>query len=129
MDNRINVLRKSRNLTTEALAEKINVSTELLQKWEDGTKEITLEGVIALSEYFKVPVDFLICLDPEKGDESEELLRAICYHPVLGKFLKSMQDGFMKMDNEDKRDGFIEGWLCCARGTLRIMKMKKRKKK
>ena len=128
MDNRIKVLRESRGLSIEELAKKIKESPEELQKWEDGTKLITIEGCIALSEYFKAPVDYIICRTPEKGDEADERLLAFSYHPVLGKFLNDMAKELKKIDNEDMRDGFIKGWTCCARGMTRILKMKESKK-
>ncbi len=128
MDNRIKVLRESRRLSVEELAKKIKVTPEELQKWEDGTEDISVEGCIALSKYFKAPVDFLVCLIPEKGDEADEQLYAYYCHPVLGKLYRDMAKEYAKIENEDKRDGFLDGWLCCARGMTRILKMKESKK-
>lgn len=60
-------LRKSRELTQEQLAEKLNVSRQSISKWESGQAMPELEKVIAISELFAVTTDYL--LKPSEIDE------------------------------------------------------------
>ena len=47
-------LRKSKDLTQEQLAERLNVSRQSVSKWESGQTVPELEKIIALSEIFDV---------------------------------------------------------------------------
>lgn len=64
---KILALRKSRNLTQEQLAEKLNVSRQSISKWEAGQAVPELEKIIALSGIFEVTTDYL--LKPSEIDE------------------------------------------------------------
>lgn len=56
--NKIYELRKSRNITQEALAKAVNVSTQAVSKWENGGScDIALLPMIA--DYFNVSIDYL----------------------------------------------------------------------
>ncbi|WP_342757329.1 helix-turn-helix transcriptional regulator [Kineothrix sedimenti] len=53
-------LRKSKDLTQEQLAERLNVSRQSVSKWESGQTVPELEKIIALSEIFDVTTDCLL---------------------------------------------------------------------
>lgn len=60
-------LRKSRNLTQEQLAEKLNVSRQSVSKWESGQVIPDVEKIVEVSKIFDVTLDYL--LKPSEIDE------------------------------------------------------------
>ena len=60
-------LRKSRDLTQEQLAERLDVSRQSISKWESGQAMPELDKIIALSDIFEVTTDYL--LRPSEIDE------------------------------------------------------------
>ena len=53
-------LRKQRNLTQEELAEAIYVSRTAISKWESGRGYPSVDSLKALSKFFSVPIDTLL---------------------------------------------------------------------
>lgn len=60
-------LRKSRELTQEQLAERLNVSRQSVSKWETGQVIPEAEKLLELSRTFDVTIDYL--LKPSEIDE------------------------------------------------------------
>lgn len=60
-------LRKSRGLTQEQLAEKLNVSRQSVSKWESGQAIPELETIVTLCRVFDITTDYL--LKPSEMDE------------------------------------------------------------
>jgi transcriptional regulator with XRE-family HTH domain len=56
-------LRKSRSLTQEELAEALYVSRTAVSKWESGRGYPSIDSLKALSRFFSVSIDELICPD------------------------------------------------------------------
>ncbi len=54
------VLRKSKGLTQEELAEQFHVSRQAIAKWESGQSYPDISNIIAISEFFRVTVDHLV---------------------------------------------------------------------
>jgi transcriptional regulator with XRE-family HTH domain len=54
------VLRKSKGLTQEELAEKFHVSRQAIAKWESGQSYPDISNIIAISEFFRVTIDHLV---------------------------------------------------------------------
>lgn len=54
------VLRKSKGLTQEDLAEHLNVSRQAIAKWESGQAYPDISNIIAISEFFRVTIDHLV---------------------------------------------------------------------
>ncbi|MDE7208043.1 MAG: helix-turn-helix domain-containing protein, partial [Lachnospiraceae bacterium] len=53
-------LRKSRDLTQEQLAERLDVSRQSVSKWESGQAVPELDKIVALSDIFDVTTDYLL---------------------------------------------------------------------
>lgn len=75
MDNirtgkRIAQLRKSKGLTQQQLAERLNLSNKTISKWETGAGSPDISNLLALAEILGVSVDELLKgeLAPETGD-------------------------------------------------------------
>ncbi len=78
-------LRTGAGYSQEALAEKLNVSRQAVSKWELGTTLPETEKVIAISDFFKVSLDYLL-RDQVHTDNNESLDRMVL------RFLGSAQD-------------------------------------
>ena len=61
LSEKIYALRRKSGLSQEQLAEKIGVSRQAISKWEGGLSTPELDKLKALSEYFQVTMDELIC--------------------------------------------------------------------
>ena len=60
LSQKIQMLRKERNLTQEALADQLNVSRQALSKWELGVSTPEADKIVQLSEFFNVSTDYLL---------------------------------------------------------------------
>lgn len=58
--NNIRVLRKNVSMPQEELAEKLNVSRQVVSKWETGKSDPPLETLITMAEYFNITLDELV---------------------------------------------------------------------
>lgn len=60
LSQKIQTLRKNRNLTQEALADQLNVSRQALSKWVLGVSTPEADKIVQLSEFFNVSTDYLL---------------------------------------------------------------------
>ena len=58
--DKIQKLRKEKEMTQAELAEKLLVSRQAISKWENGIVMPDIENIIAISELFSVSVDYLV---------------------------------------------------------------------
>lgn len=58
--DRLRATRISRGFTVQAIADQLHMGLRNYQKYESGDARPTFEGLIALSDIFNVPVDFLL---------------------------------------------------------------------
>lgn len=70
---RIKLLRISKKLTQEELAQALNVKRETVARWETGTRDIKTEITISLSKFFNVSADYLLGLSEYKNEKSENI--------------------------------------------------------
>lgn len=103
-NEKLRELRKSRSLTQEELAEALFVSRTAISKWESGRGYPNLDSLKAISRYFSVSIDELICseelITAAKDEEKESLdhyLSLLCSAldllPVLLLFLPVFGNG------------------------------------
>ena len=57
---KLQLLRKSKGLTQENLAEKMDVSRQAVARWEAGQAYPDIGNLIAISRLFHVTVDYLV---------------------------------------------------------------------
>jgi len=67
-NEKLQILRKDRNMTQEELAEKLYVSRTAISKWESGRGMPNIESLKALSNLFEISIDSLL--------SSEEIMKA-----------------------------------------------------
>lgn len=58
--DKLQMIRKSKGITQEELAEKLNVSRQAVAKWESGMAYPDIMNLIQLSELFHMTVDYLV---------------------------------------------------------------------
>ncbi|MGJ5640589.1 XRE family transcriptional regulator [Formosa sp. S-31] len=63
-------LRHLKRLTQEVLAEDLQVTRSRISSYEEGRSAPTLEFLIAVSDYFKLPIDILLRNDLTKGQDA-----------------------------------------------------------
>ncbi|MCL2628965.1 MAG: helix-turn-helix domain-containing protein [Oscillospiraceae bacterium] len=70
--NRIRKLRKERNLTQKELAKHLKVADSTLSYWEMGKYEPDSNALMKLSEFFQVPIDYILCGKFSKWNISDD---------------------------------------------------------
>ncbi len=106
--------RLSAGMSQMALAEKIGISYQQLQKYEKGTNSISLYRLKQICESLKIPVSYILeDLEPEKT--AEEISEY-----GLSKQERAVLDLFRRIDTEDIRRGL----LLQLKGIVKILKNK-----
>ena len=75
--NRISELRKKLGLTQTRLGEEIGVSQQTISKYEKVDENISGDMLLALSKFFKVPVDHILRKDEEEQQREQDNKREI----------------------------------------------------
>ena len=60
LSDRLQVLRKSHNLSQEQLAEKLNVSRQAISKWESGQANPDINNLLKLSDIYQTSTDYIL---------------------------------------------------------------------
>lgn len=84
---RLYEVRKRSGMTQADLAEKLDVSRQAVSRWELGTAKPDFENLIAISDLFGVPIDYLL-----KGNDAAE--SAISRSAESGIPLKTEKSSF-----------------------------------
>lgn len=72
LGEKLQLLRKSRGLSQEQLAEVLEVSRQAVSKWENNDSEPDLDKLRAICTYFGVTTDYLIWEDPENAPQGSD---------------------------------------------------------
>lgn len=89
---KINTLRKQRNMTQDELAEKMGVSSQAVSKWEKDMSIPDLPVLIELSDFFHISLDELVkekedsvqLIPEEQRKDINEMLLRVNVHTVKG---------------------------------------------
>lgn len=65
---RLKELRLQNDLTQKQVADAIHTSQRNISRWEIGENETTASALIALADFFKVSVDYLLNREDEFGN-------------------------------------------------------------
>ena len=63
-------LRSLKKLSQEALAEELSITRSRIGSYEENRSSPTIEVLIKLSDYFKIPIDILLRNDLTKSKDS-----------------------------------------------------------
>ncbi len=96
-------LRMSGNYSQELLAEKLGVSRQAISKWEQGITLPETEKLIVISDFFDMPIDYLIRDNMLIEDDSN-------LPQLVIKFISAAQDmeGISKEVVNIMKDGVID---------------------
>ena len=84
-NEKLQELRKQKNLTQEELAEHLYVSRTAISKWESGRGYPSIESLKVISEYFSVSIDELLsgaeilCLAEADNRQKEKCFRGLVF--------------------------------------------------
>ena len=70
--NRLQELRKQQQMTQEDLAERLDVTRQVISKWERDQSVPSTDKVIELSRIFGVSTDYVLCIDKETVEKVAE---------------------------------------------------------
>lgn len=112
---RLKKYRLAAKMSQMALAEKIGISYQQLQKYEKGVNNISVYRLQQLSEALKIPISSLL-----EGQEPEKIAEEISEYG-LSKEEKTLLDFFRKIDNKDIRRGL----LLELKGMVEIIRKKR----
>lgn len=106
--------RLAANMSQMALAEKIGISYQQLQKYEKGINNISVYRLQQISEALNIPISSLL-----DGQEPEKVAEDISEYGH-SKEEKTLLELFRKIDNKDIRRGL----LLELKGIVKIIKRK-----
>lgn len=113
---KIQSLRKEKQLSQEELAEKLDISRQSVSKWESGIAMPEIDKLIMLSEIFEVTTDYLL-----KSDES---FHTVPSKPSNFKEISTNRNQEEIFTNEEKKM-FISslkfGYICALLGALGLI--------
>lgn len=98
----LKILRKANGLTQKELAEELQVPQSSVSVWESGKSEPNIEGLKKLSDYYKVTIDYLLELTPNK----KEIIQ-IKNLSDLSDGVKELLTLYQKL-SEEKREELLE---------------------
>lgn len=107
--------RLAARMSQMALAEKIGISYQQLQKYEKGINNISVYRLQQISEALRIPIGSLL-----EGQEPEKVAEEISEYG-LSKEEKTLLELFRKIDNKDIKRGL----LLELKGIVEILKKKK----
>ena len=87
-------LRNEKNLTLNTLSEKINISPQVLSRYERGDREPDIKTLITLSDFFGVSVDYLIGRTDDFG-----IIKKAAELPALTREETELLTYFKKLNN------------------------------
>lgn len=87
-------LRNEKNLTLNKLSEKINISPQVLSRYERGDREPDIKTLITLSDFFGVSVDYLIGRTDDFG-----IIKKAAELPALTREETELLTYFKKLNN------------------------------
>lgn len=109
-------LRKNRSLTQAQLAEALNITAAAVSKWETGAAVPDLDTLVALADYFRVPMDELlgrtlernksVLFCPEEEVEKVALrLMNIYNRQILGvaRSLKELENVLARLEEQGEK--------------------------
>lgn len=106
---RIFKLRKSAEITQKQLGEAVGLSMQAINDIEKGRRETTFEKIIALANYFDVPVDYLL------GRGVFENWDEIAKHKddIIKQINKALPDSFQIINEPSIPDGLFMALAQC----------------
>ena len=97
----LKTLRKEKNLTQEQLAEKLNVSQNMIAKIECGLRRPSIDFLIELAEFFETSISYLVLgVSAEHIDKKREIEEAIELIDQMAELLQGKKEELLQMKKE-----------------------------
>lgn len=98
----LKLLRKAKNMSQEEVAEILGIKRTSLSGYENGTAEPSVEGLLKISDFFKISLDQLIKSDLSKKEEDylKKLINGL-EHDIAGKGLRIVATTVDQENNEN----------------------------
>jgi len=96
--NRIRELRKQKKMTQKELAKHLQIADSTLSYWEQGRYEPDIEALKQLSNFFRVPIDYILCSDIYEKEGSDKGVNSVVgeakkiYHDEISDILPSRSE-------------------------------------
>lgn len=104
--NRISELRKKLGLTQTRLGEEIGVSQQTISKYENVDENISGDMLLALSKFFKVPVDYILRKDEEEQQREQDNKREIMeLYRDMDQYNRDTCNGVQREHNKKLNNG------------------------
>ena len=116
LQQRIRSLRKERGLSQEALAEALGVSRQAVTKWEDGSALPSTANLLALADFFAVPLEDFVRPAAQEEAEQEKGTEATPQRSQR-KTAVRVASGILILSNEEERQ-MTENASGCAGGVF-----------
>ena len=116
LGERIAEKRKESGLTQAQLAEKINVKREIINYWENGSRDIKAGSIVLLAKVLGVSTDFLLGIEDGTTHQATADLDALgldeeCLNIILqAKGTDDARKIAFLLKNKDKIFDLIERW-------------------
>jgi transcriptional regulator with XRE-family HTH domain len=98
--NRISKKRKQLNLTQEVLAEKMNVSVQMISNLERGNKSIKIENLLKLCEILNVSTDYILKGELIDSDKEEAFTKLLKLNKQDYKMIEMLIDFCINKEND-----------------------------
>ena len=92
MGRRIQLRRKQQGLTQEQLADRMNVSIQMISNLERGNKAIRIDNLINLSQILDVSTDYILTGKETQGDFHALTARIEALSPANRKMIEMLVD-------------------------------------
>ena len=99
--NRISKKRKQLNLTQEVLAEKMNVSVQMISNLERGNKSIKIENLLKLCEILNVSTDYILKGELTDSDKEEAFTKLLKLNEQDYKMIEMLIDFCINKENDE----------------------------
>ena len=84
---RIREVRVENDLSQERFAKAFNMSQQNLSRYERGEIQVPYSDLVNIAEYFKLPIDYFLCLEHSEYTKDERLL--VYYYRLIDERMKS----------------------------------------
>ena len=99
--NRISKRRKQLNLTQEVLAEKMNVSVQMISNLERENKSIKIENLLKLCEILNVSTDYILKGELIDSDKEEAFTKLLKLNEQDYKMIEMLIDFCINKENDE----------------------------
>ena len=98
---RIKQLRQEMNLSQEQLAEKLNVSQNMIAKIECGLRRPSVDFLIELAEFFETSIHYIVLGESKEAtDKKRQIEEAIEQIDQMIELLQNKKKEFLQMKEE-----------------------------